>query len=142
MTFLSLFHDIFKRKKLVKKEIVSVSYSKNHSNFDCCCSFYVRKKGVNCFFDAICKCGYIAFENVLISETDMKLLCDTADNALETLKKYNFKNKELIIDDATVTSIEIIFSDQSSVSVNMIEQPLNSLETTFFALAEKYYNNI
>ena len=73
----------------VKKEIVSVSYSKNHSNFDYCCSFYVRKKGVNFLFDAICKCGYIAFENVLIDETDMRLLCDTAEDALEILKKYN-----------------------------------------------------
>lgn len=70
-----------------------MSYSKNHSDFDCCCSFYVRKKGVNCLFDAICKCGYIAFENVLISETDMKLLCDTADNALETLKNIISKTK-------------------------------------------------
>lgn len=142
MTLRPLFHDIFRRKKLVKKGIISVSYSKNHSDFDCCCSFYVRKKGVNCLFDAICKCGYIAFENVLISETDMKLLCDTADNALETLKKYNFKNKELIIDDATATNIEIIFSDQSSISLNMIEQPLDTLETTFFALAEKYYKDV
>ena len=72
----------------------------------------------------------------------MKLLCDTADNALETLKKYNFKNKELIIDDATATNIEIIFSDQSSISLNMIEQPLDTLETTFFALAEKYYKDV
>lgn len=72
----------------------------------------------------------------------MKLLCDTADNVLETLKKYNFKNKELIIDDATATIIEIIFSDQSSISLNMIEQPLNSLETIFFSLAEKYYNDV
>ena len=78
----------------VKKEIVSVSYSKNHSNFDSCCSFYVRKEGVNFLFDAICKCGYIAFENVLIDETDMRLLCDTAEDALEILKKYNPKNKD------------------------------------------------
>ena len=65
--------------------IVTVSYSKNHSNFDYCCSFYVRKEGVNFLFDAICKCGYIAFENVLIDETDMRLLCDTAEDALEIL---------------------------------------------------------
>ena len=87
MTLLSLFHNISKRKTRVKKEIVSVSYSKNHSNFNYCCSFYVRKKGVNFLFDAICKCGYIAFENVLIDETDMRLLCDTAEDALEILKR-------------------------------------------------------
>lgn len=126
----------------VKKEIVSVSYSKNHSNFNYCCSFYVRKKGVNFLFDAICKCGYIAFENVLIDETDMKLLCDTTEDALESLKKYTSKNKELIIDDATTVSIKIEYSDQSSVSFNMLEQSLDSLETIFFTLAEKYYNNI
>lgn len=142
MTLPPLFHNIFKRKKLAKKEIVSVGYSKNHSNFDCCCSFYVRKNGVNCLFDAICKCGYIAFENVLISETDMKLLCDTVEDALESLKKYTFKNKELLIDDATVVSIKIVYDDQSSVSFNMLEQSLDSLETIFFILAEKYYNNI
>lgn len=77
----------------VKKEIVSVSYSKNHSNFDYCCSFYVRKKGVNFLFDAICKCGYIAFENVLIDETDMRLLCDTAEDALEILKNIIQKQR-------------------------------------------------
>ena len=126
----------------VKKEIVSVSYSKNHSTFDSCGSFYVRKKGVNYLFDAICKCGYIAFENVLINETDMKLLCDTTEDALESLKKYTSKNKELIIDDATTVSIKIEYSDQSSVSFNMLEQSLDSLETIFFTLAEKYYNNI
>ena len=93
MTLLSLFHNISKRKTRVKKEIVSVSYSKNHSNFDYCCSFYVRKEGVNFLFDAICKCGYIAFENVLIDETDMRLLCDTAEDALEILKKYNPKQR-------------------------------------------------
>ena len=125
-----------------KKEIVSVSYSKNHSNFDYCCSFYVRKKGVNFLFDAICKCGYIAFENVLIDETDMRLLCDTAEEALEILKKYNPKNQGRTVDDATVTIVEIIFSDQSSISVSMTEQTLDSLETIFFTLAEKYYNNI
>lgn len=125
-----------------KKEIVSVSYSKNHSNFDYCCSFYVRKEGTIYLFDAICKCGYIAFENVLINETDMKLLCDAADDALESLKKYTSKNKELIIDDATTVSIKIEYSDKSSVSFNMLEQSLDSLETIFFTLAEKYYNNI
>lgn len=142
MTLQSLFHNIFKRKKLAKKEIVSVSYSKNHSNFDYCCSFYVRKEGTIYLFDAICKCGYIAFENVLINETDMKLLCDTTEAALESLKKYTPKNKELIIDDATTVSIKIVYSDQSSVSFNMLEQSLDSLETIFFTLAEKYYNNI
>lgn len=142
MTLLPLFHNISKRKTRVKKEIVSVSYSKNHSNFDYCCSFYVRKKGVNFLFDAICKCGYIAFENVLIDKTDMKLLCDTTEDALESLKKYTSKNKELIIDDATTVSIKIEYSDQSSVSFNMLEQSLDSLETIFFTLAEKYYNNI
>ena len=113
----------------VKKEIVSVSYSKNHSNFDYCCSFYVRKKGVNFLFDAICKCGYIAFENVLIDETDMRLLCDTAEDALEILKKYNPKNKELTVDDATVTIVEIIFSDKNSMSVSYthLTLPTNSL---------------
>lgn len=119
-----------------------MSYSKNHSNFDYCCSFYVRKEGTIYLFDAICKCGYIAFENVLINETDMKLLCDAAEDALEILKKYNPKNKELIIDDATTVSIKIEYSDQSSVSFNMFEQSLDSLETIFFTLAEKYYNNI
>lgn len=78
----------------VKKEIVSVSYSKNHSNFDSCCSFYVRKKGVNFLFDAICKCGYVAFENVLIDETDMRLLCDAAEDALEILKNIIQKTKD------------------------------------------------
>nr|WP_303252096.1 hypothetical protein [uncultured Ruminococcus sp.] len=119
-----------------------MSYSKNHSNFDYCCSFYVRKEGTIYLFDAICKCGYIAFENLLIDETDMKLLCDTTEDALESLKKYTFKNKELIIDDATTVSIKIEYSDQSSVSFNMLEQSLDSLETIFFTLAEKYYNNI
>lgn len=142
MTLQSLFHNIFKRKKLAKKEIVSVSYSKNHSSFDYCCSFYVRKEGTIYLFDAICKCGYIAFENVLINETDMKLLCDTTEDALESLKKYTPKNKELIIDDATTVSIKIEYSDQSSVSFNMLEQSLDSLETIFFTLAEKYYNII
>ncbi len=142
MTLQSLFHNIFKRKKLAKKEIVSVSYSKNHSNFDYCCSFYVRKEGTIYLFDAICKCGYIAFENVLINETDMKLLCDTTEDALESLKKYTPKNKELIIDDVTTVSIKIEYSDQSSVSFNMLEQSLDSLETIFFTLAEKYYNII
>ena len=142
MTLQSLFHNIFKRKKLAKKEIVSVSYSKNHSNFDYCCSFYARKEGTIYLFDAICKCGYIAFENVLLNETDMKLLCDTTEDALESLKKYTPKNKELIIDDATTVSIKIVYSDQSSVSFNMLEQSLDSLETIFFTLAEKYYNNI
>ena len=111
----------------VKKEIVSVSYSKNHSNFDYCCSFYVRKKGVNFLFDAICKCGYIAFENVLIDETDMRLLCDAAEDALEILKKYNPKNKGLTVDDATVTIVEIIFSDKNSMSVSMTEQTLTPI---------------
>ena len=142
MTLQSLFHNIFKRKTLAKKEIVSVSYSKNHSNFDYCCSFYVRKEGTIYLFDAICKCGYIAFENVLINETDMKLLCDTTEDALESLKKYTPKNKELIIDDVTTVSIKIEYSDQSSVSFNMLEQSLDSLETIFFTLAEKYYNII
>ena len=142
MTLRSLFHNISKRKKLAKKEIVSVSYSKNHSNFDYCCSFYVRKEGTIYLFDAICKCGYIAFENVLINETDMKLLCDTTEDALESLKKYTPKDKELIIDDATTVSIKIEYSDQSSVSFNMLEHSLDSLETIFFTLAEKYYNNI
>ena len=119
-----------------------MSYSKNHSNFDYCCSFYVRNEGTIYLFDAICKCGYIAFENVLINETDMKLLCDTTEDALESLKKYTPKNKELIIDDATTVSIKIEYSDQSSVSFNMLEQSLDSLETIFFTLAEKYYNNI
>mgnify|MGYP003603697306 CR=1 FL=1 len=95
MTLRPLFHNISKRKTRVKKEIVSVSYSKNHSNFDYCCSLKKKKKGVNFLFDAICKCGYIAFENVLIDETDMRLLCDTAEDALEILKKYNQKNKEI-----------------------------------------------
>ena len=125
----------------VKKEIVSVSYSKNHSNFDYCCSFYVRKEGTIYLFDAICKCGYIAFENVLINETDMKLLCDAADDALEILK-YNPKNKELTVDDATVTIVEIIFSDKNSMSVSMTEQTLDSLEKAFFALAEKYCKDV
>lgn len=142
MTLQSLFRNIFKRKMRAKKEIVSVSYSKNHSNFDYCCSFYARKEGAIYLFDAICKCGYIAFENVLINETDMKLLCDTTEDALESLKKYTPKNKELIIDDATTVSIKIEYSDQSSVSFNMLEQSLDSLETIFFTLAEKYYNNI
>ena len=82
----------------VKKEIVSVSYSKNHSNFNYCCSFYVRKKGVNFLFDAI--------------------------------------------DDATVTIVEIIFSDKNSMSVSMTEQTLDSLEKAFFALAEKYCKDV
>ena len=142
MTLRSLFHNISKRKMRVKKEIVSVSYSKNHSNFDYCCSFYVRKKGVNFLFDAICKCGYIAFENVLIDETDMRLLCDTAEDALEILKKYNPKNKGLTVDDATVTIVEIIFSDKNSMSVSMTEQTLDSLEKAFFALAEKYCKDV
>ncbi|WP_418546418.1 hypothetical protein [Ruminococcus bromii] len=119
-----------------------MSYSKNHSNFDYCCSFYVRKEGTIYLFDAICKCGYIAFENVLINETDMKLLCDAADDALEILKKYNPKNKELIVDDATVTIVEIIFSDKNSMSVSMTEQTLDSLEKAFFALAEKYCKDV
>ena len=119
MTLRSLFHNISKLKTRVKKEIVSVSYSKNHSNFD-----------------AICKCGYIAFENVLIDKTDMRLLCDTAEDALEILKKYNPKNKGLTVDDATVTIVEIIFSDINSMSVSMTEQTLDSLEKAFFALAE------
>ena len=112
-----------------KKEIVSVSYSKNHSNFDYCCSFYVRKEGTIYLFDAICKCGYIAFENVLINETDMKLLCDAAEDALT-------------VDDATVTIVEIIFSDKNSMSVSMTEQTLDSLEKAFFALAEKYCKDV
>ena len=119
-----------------------MSYSKNHSNFDYCCSFYVRKKGVNFLFDAICKCGYIAFENVLIDETDMRLLCDAAEDALEILKKYNPKNKGLTVDDATDTIVEIIFSDQSSISVSMTEQTLDSLEKAFFVLAEKYSKDV
>lgn len=102
----------------------------------------MRKKGVNFLFDAICKCGYIAFENVLIDETDMKLLCDAAEDALEILKKYNPKNKELIVDDATDTIVEIIFSDQSSISVSMTEQTLDSLEKAFFVLAEKYSKDV
>lgn len=142
MTLRPLFHNISKRKTRVKKEIVSVSYSKNHSNFDYCCSFYVRKKGVNFLFDAICKCGYIAFENVLIDETDMRLLCDAAEDALEILKKYNPKNKGLTVDDATVTIVEIIFSDKNSMSVSMMEQTLDSLEKAFFALAEKYCKDV
>lgn len=142
MTLRSLFHNISKRKMRVKKEIISVSYSKNHSNFDYCCSFYVRKKGVNFLFDAICKCGYIAFENVLIDETDMRLLCDTTEDALEILKKYNPKNKGLTVDDATVTIVEIIFSDKNSMSVSMTEQTLDSLEKAFFALAEKYCKDV
>lgn len=119
-----------------------MSYSKNHSIFDYCCSFYVRKEGTIYLFDAICKCGYIAFENVLINETDMKLLCDTAEDALEILKKYNPKNKELTVDDATVTIVEIIFSDKNSMSVSMTEQTLDSLEKAFFALAEKYCKDV
>ena len=110
----------------VKKEIVSVNYSKNHSNFDYCCSFYVRKKCVNFLFDAICKCGYIAFENVLIDETDMRLLCDAAEDALEILKKYNPKNKGLIVDDATVTIVEIIFSDKNSCLLYTSPSPRDS----------------
>ena len=137
MDLRSLFHNIFKRKMRAKKEIVSVSYSKNHSNFDYCCSFYVRKEGTIYLFD-----GYIAFENVLISETDMKLLCDAAEDALEILKKYNPKNKELTVDDATVTIVEIIFSDKNSMSVSMTEQTLDSLEKAFFALAEKYCKDV
>ena len=77
------------------------------------------------------------FENVLIDETDMRLLCDTAEDALEILKKYNPKNKGLTVDDATVTIVEIIFSDKNSMSVSMTEQTLDSLEKAFFALAEK-----
>ena len=84
----------------------------------------MRKEGVNFLFDAICKCGYIAFENVLIDETDMRLLCDTAEDSLEILKKYNPKNKGLTVDDATVTIVEIIFSDKNSMSVSMTEQTL------------------
>ena len=87
MTLRPLFHNISKRKTRVKKEIVSVSYSKNHSNFDYCCSFYVRKKGVNFLFDAICKCGYIAFENVLIDETDMKQAGEKVNLATEHPEK-------------------------------------------------------
>lgn len=102
----------------------------------------MRKKGINFLFDAICKCGYIAFENVLIDETDMRLLCDTAEDALEILKKYNPKNKELTVDDATVTIVEIIFSDKNSMSVSMTEQTLDSLEKAFFALAEKYCKDV
>lgn len=99
------------------------------------------EKGVNFLFDAICKCGYIAFENVLIDETDMRLLCDTAEDALEILKNI-IKNKELTVDDATVTIVEIIFSDKNSMSVSMTEQTLDSLEKAFFALAEKYCKDV
>lgn len=135
---------IFKFFHLVRKVflICAKSDTKNHSNFDYCCSFYVRKEGVNFLFDAICKCGYIAFENVLIDETDMRLLCDTAEDALEILKKYNPKNKGLTVDDATVTIVEIIFSDKNSMSVSMTEQTLDSLEKAFFALAEKYCKDV
>ena len=130
---LNEFLDVFKLRDFLEK---------NHSNFDYCCSFYVRKEGTIYLFDAICKCGYIAFENVLINETDMKLLCDAADDALEILKKYNPKNKELTVDDATVTIVEIIFSDKNSISVSMTEQTLDSLEKAFFALAEKYCKDV
>ena len=119
-----------------------MSYSKNHSNFDYCCSFYVRKEGVNFLYDAICKCGYIAFENVLIDKPDMRLLCDTAEEALEILIKYNPKNKELTVDDATVTIVEIILTDKNSMSVSMTEQTLDSLEKAFFALADKYCKDV
>ena len=67
---------------------------------------------------------------------------DTAEDALEILKKYNPKNKELTVDDATVTIVEIIFSDKNSMSVSMTEQTLDSLEKAFFALAEKYCKDV
>ena len=54
----------------------------------------------------------------------------------------NPKNKELTVDDATVTIVEIIFSDKNSMSVSMTEQTLDSLEKAFFALAEKYCKNV
>lgn len=107
--------------------------------------YLVRKVFLICAksdIDAICKCGYIAFENVLIDETDMRLLCDTTEDALEILKKYNPKNKGLTVDDATVTIVEIIFSDKNSMSVSMTEQTLDSLEKAFFALAEKYCKDV
>ena len=90
MTLLSLFHNISKRK-CVKRNCIRELF-KNHSNFDYCLFFLCAKKG-KFHFDAICKCGYIAFENVLIDETDMRLLCDTAEDALEIPEKYNPKNK-------------------------------------------------
>ena len=143
MTLRPLFHNISKRKTRVKKRNCIRELFKNHSNFDYCCSFYVRKKGVNFLFDAICKCGYIAFENVLIDETDMRLLCDTAEDALEILKKYNPKNKGLAVDDATVTIVEIIFSDKNSMSVSMTEQTLDSLEKMrSLPLLKKYCKDV
>lgn len=137
-----MWRNIFRRKKSSEKEIVTVSYSKNHSNFDNCFSFYVHKYGENCFFDAICKSGYIAFENILISKTDVQLLCSQINEALEVLEKYRPPNKRLVIDDVTTVSIKIIFADQNSIMVNMIEQNISPLETMFFELAEKYYRDI
>ena len=89
------------------------------------------------------KCGLVSKDDqIFVTNQLLDLFRLSEFHEEEILKKYNPKNKELIVDDATDTIVEIIFSDKNSMSVSMTEQTLDSLEKAFFALAEKYCKDV